>query len=266
MAFYMCINKDLRHIIKTRLECLVAYPWRRLVGVVREEHSSRSIPINWPEFPKRMDFLNEICVRSNVQAYLEIGCRDDECFSRIGAKHKVGVDPNSGGTVRASSDYFFQHNNDKFDLVFIDGLHLYEQVLRDIRNALEVLNPGGVIVLHDCLPLTSEAQYRRQCTRYWNGDVWKAIVEIRTWEDIDTATCLIDHGLGIIRPRPNTDILAPPVTPFPDLPFEFLTADYQRLLRTMDYQASLIFATSESCNDFTRVRGQWQGQGKLEQL
>ena len=33
---------------------------------------------------------------------------------------------------------------------------------------------------------------------HWNGDVWKAIVESRTYEDVDTYTCVADHGLGII--------------------------------------------------------------------
>ena len=38
-----------------------------------------------------------------------------------------------------SSDEFFLKNKDQFDIIFIDGLHVYEQVKRDIENSLIVL-------------------------------------------------------------------------------------------------------------------------------
>lgn len=237
---------ELEHLqgrLKAHLEYWLAYPVRRQLGVLSGEYSERIIPVTWPTNPDRIDFLNEIAEQNKAQTYLEIGCRDDECFANIKIPHKVGVDPVSGGTVRLTSDEFFCRNKETFDLIFIDGLHLYEQVLRDISNALAVLNPVGTIVLHDCLPLTAEAQYRRQCNRIWNGDVWKAMVEFRTRPDLDAATCLIDHGLGIIRPRPNTDIQEAPGKQFRDLGFNDLVENYPRWLRTMDYEAGLKFAS-----------------------
>ena len=35
------------------------------------------------------------------------------------------------------------------DFIFIDAMHLYEDVKRDTNNALQLLNPGGMIVWHD---------------------------------------------------------------------------------------------------------------------
>ena len=35
------------------------------------------------------------------------------------------------------------------DLVLVDGCHVYEGVLEDSHNALEMLSPGGVLVWHD---------------------------------------------------------------------------------------------------------------------
>ena len=32
----------------------------------------------------------------------------------------------------------------------------------------------------------------------WNGDVWKAFVEVRTNPELDSYTCYADHGIGII--------------------------------------------------------------------
>lgn len=220
----------------------IVYPVRRILARLGGKHSPRIIPVQWPPHPTRIDFLSTLAGRQNIRSYLEIGCFQDECFSRIQAPRKVGVDPVSGGTVRAKSDDFFATNADVFDLVFIDGLHLAEQVLADVKHSLEVLRPGGVIVLHDCLPLNSVAQYRRRSSRVWNGDVWKAFVEIRRWPHVDAATCLIDHGLGVIVRRPNTAPLSLPMSSYRQLAFDQLADDYQHLLRTLDYESALEFA------------------------
>lgn len=229
-----------------RLKQPAIHVYRRLKNYLQGNYSSATIPVEWPASPLRTDFINAVIAQNDVRFYLEIGCRDDECFAQVQAPHRVGVDPVSGGTVRATSDAFFADNTDRFDFVFIDGLHLYEQVMRDIRNSLAVLNPDGVIALHDCLPTHCVAQYREQASRDWNGDVWKAVVEVRTWPDVDTATCLIDQGLTIIRPRPNADPLALPAVVPASLTYDFLASDYQRLLRTIDYEAGLKFAARDA--------------------
>jgi hypothetical protein len=55
---------------------------------------------------------------------------------------------------------------------------------------------------------------------HWNGDVWKAIVEARTLKDIDTYTCMADHGLGIIFKRANRNLLSLNITNFKKLKFK----------------------------------------------
>ena len=40
-----------------------------------------------------------------------------------------------------------------------------------------------------------------------NGNVWKAIVECRTRNDIDVYTCYADNGIGVIFNRKNSDRL-----------------------------------------------------------
>jgi|GEM_PF-1145231 len=39
--------------------------------------------------------------------------------------------------------------NRRFDFIFIDGNHAYEQVIGSVRNALPLLNQGGCIAFHD---------------------------------------------------------------------------------------------------------------------
>ena len=106
-----------------------------------------------------------------------------------------------------TSDEFFLNNNDKFDIIFIDGLHQYEQVIKDVKNSLNCLTKNGIILLHDCLPRTLWNQVYPRINSDWNGDVWKAIVECRTYENIDTYTCIADRGIGVIVPRKNMNKL-----------------------------------------------------------
>lgn len=89
---------------------------------------------------------------SNQCRYLEIGCAGNKLFNCVDAEFKVGVDPFSGGTHRMTSDEYFSTRNEKFDIVFIDGLHEYHQVKTDVVNALQCVEPGGYIALHDMLP------------------------------------------------------------------------------------------------------------------
>ena len=97
----------------------------------------------------------------------------------------------------------------KFDLIFIDGLHEAEQVLRDVDNALEALNPNGIILVHDAKPLfADEATFPMpKDIVFWNGTVWKAIAYLRTKPHFDVATADFDWGIAVIKLRPNSDVI-----------------------------------------------------------
>ena len=105
------------------------------------------------------------------------------------------------------SDDFFITNDEKFDCIFIDGLHHYDQVKKDIENSIKFLNENGIILIHDCLPNNINAQAVPRTEVDWNGDVWKAFVEIRTKPYLDSYTCYADHGIGVILKRNNTSLL-----------------------------------------------------------
>jgi SAM-dependent methyltransferase len=152
-----------------------------------------------------IQLLNLLVETNSYKSYLEIGCAYDECFNRIVAPNKTGVDPVRGGTIRATSDDFFSTNTSTFDLIFIDGLHHYEQVIKDFENARKCLNPGGTIVLHDCNPSCKEEQEREKVVSAWTGDVWIAVLYIRGIEDVDIAVGDFDHGCGIVKMRRNTN-------------------------------------------------------------
>ncbi|RCH54624.1 class I SAM-dependent methyltransferase [Mucilaginibacter hurinus] len=189
--------------------------------------------------------INVIQKRKQKVNYLEIGVQTGFCFFKIKADCKVAVDPDfiiklknkvkayfknpsnfNNKFFELTSDDFFSKQREYiseiggFDVVFIDGLHLFEQVLIDIENSLKYLNPGGVILVHDCNPLTEIAAVRAYTStevaqmnlpgwvNIWNGDVWKAIVGLRaTRNDLDITVINTDHGVGLITKGSAKDTL-----------------------------------------------------------
>lgn len=142
----------------------------------------------------RIDVINALIAARGYKRYLEIGCQNDDSFSRVEAPERVGIDPVSGGTLRMTSDEFFAQNQLRFDIIFIDGDHRHEQSVRDVDNALGALSLGGAIVMHDCLP--PEASYERtdRC-----GTVWRSFAYYRQRRDLDAIVGDFDFGVGIIR-------------------------------------------------------------------
>ncbi|HXV01633.1 MAG TPA: class I SAM-dependent methyltransferase, partial [Caulobacteraceae bacterium] len=123
--------------------------------------------------------------------------------------HKVGVDPAQGGTHRMTSDAFFAGNEERFDVVFIDGLHTYDQARRDVVNALAVVRSGGWIAVHDMFPRDWIEEHVPQIsTSRWTGDPWKVAFELAVSPDVDFRLIAIDHGIGIIRLRSDGARLA----------------------------------------------------------
>ena len=92
------------------------------------------------------------------------------------------------------------------------------------------LNNGGVIFLHDCMPESCIRQTIPRCSRVWNGDVWKNIVEARTNVNLDTYVCIADHGIGIILKRPNRNLLRINVKNFSRLRFKDFYYNYKKYL------------------------------------
>ncbi|MBD1166659.1 class I SAM-dependent methyltransferase [Pelagibacterales bacterium SAG-MED07] len=195
-----------------------------------------NIGFDFSKKKSRLLIIQEIIEKKKYEKYLEIGCFDNELFNYVNCKKKVGVDPVSGGTIRDTSDNFFKTNSENFDCVFIDGLHKYHQVKKDIKNSLKFLNEGGIILLHDCLPNNYYEQAVPRCQWTWNGDVWKAIVECRTNKDIDVYTCYADFGIGVIFKRPNQNLLEYPKENYSNLHFEEYFHNHKKLMNIVEYE------------------------------
>ena len=173
--------------------------------------------------PLRFDIINYLLSQKQEKetVYLEIGVRNpNDNFNRINANVKYSVDPGVEYKInpvdfKMESDSFFEalENGDllfpsiKFDVIFIDGLHLAEQVERDIKNALKYIKDDGFIILHDCNPPTEYHAREEYCydlspAQYcWNGTTWKAFVNFRKRKDYFSCCVDSDWGLGIISKK-----------------------------------------------------------------
>ena len=158
----------------------------------------------------RYDIINRIIKSKGYENYLEIGVRNGECFRMINCQNKIGVDPNpisSDTTHKMTSDEYFSNlsMDEKFDIIFIDGLHIDDQVDRDIENSLKHLKEEGTIVLHDCNPPTEihaleYPVFGPPANGNWNGTVYLSLIKIRLYrEDLVLKTVDSDWGVGILN-------------------------------------------------------------------
>ncbi len=156
---------------------------------------------DWAKIPfDRATVVERMVAQTGGRSYLEIGCAENLLFDQVKAARKVGVDPVRGGTHRMTSDAFFAANEERFDVVFIDGLHHYEQVRRDVMNALAVVPAGGWIALHDLYPRDWVEEHVPQiATSRWTGDPWKVAFELAVTPGVDFRLVAVDHGVGIVR-------------------------------------------------------------------
>ncbi len=147
--------------------------------------------------------------------YLEIGVHRGHSLGLLGpVTHAVGVDPepmvenppDNAMIISATSDDFFRDPDlqalleGPLDLAFVDGLHLFEQALRDVANVERHSSPDGIILIHDCLPIDAATSAREQTTMVWSGDVWKAVVALRRHrQDLTVTTVDVEPtGMAIV--------------------------------------------------------------------
>jgi len=154
-------------------------PIRSPPGTAEEEATRGAIP-----YLEVLEVLHKTLAPS---LYLEIGVRNG---SSLVLAHcpAVGVDPAPEITVAplkattrvfalTSDEYFADMSGHALpqapDLVFIDGMHLFEYALRDFMNVERLAAPGTVVVIDDIFPSHPAQAERVRRTRVWTGDVWK---------------------------------------------------------------------------------------------
>lgn len=186
--------------------------------------------------------------RSGGHRYLEIGIESGLTLEAVLAEGIVGVDPAhriniarlpgqmSVHTV-ASDDYFAavlkplaraEMPADLFDVVFVDGLHTFEQSYRDVLNAFAVLSPTGIVIVDDTVPTNRYAALpdRRHAKQLWKahgiqntdwmGDVFRTVLAVRRFHPSVSVATVVDEqhrGQSIMWMTPDADGRIPQLVP-----------------------------------------------------
>lgn len=135
--------------------------------------------------------VNTLLAGNADARYLEIGLDRGYTFEDVEAAHRWGVDPQpqfvvgdlpSGTQVFAmTSDAFFEAltPDARFDLVFVDGLHVFRQAYRDVVHALRHIAPTGIVLVDDVVPIDEvsalpdlDESLRERRRRGWQGTPW----------------------------------------------------------------------------------------------
>lgn len=151
----------------------------------------------------RFDIINKVIEITGAKKYLEIGVQSGICFQNVKCEYKVWVDPHPNfkdGITLLTSDEFFDKNEELFDVVFIDWLHVYEQVTRDLLWALVHTSENGVIILHDMNPTTEERARSFIHGWQWNGDCYKLAMNMKE-TGADFITINEDQGCLVLQKK-----------------------------------------------------------------
>jgi hypothetical protein len=174
-----------------------------------------------------------LAIRDMIGArrYLEIGVSRGATFHALDFERQVAVDPRfrfdpaehaAPNRIyhETTSDSYFTRiagPDERFDLIFIDGLHTFEQTLRDLVCALAALDDGGALLIDDVLPNDVYSALRDQKEavqaraaaggkgKSWHGDVYKVVFALHDFFPMLDYRTFKDGGnpqtLAIRRPR-----------------------------------------------------------------
>jgi hypothetical protein len=225
-AFHVARGKDYRLLGNTaaaKKEFRAALAWN---GDYSEAHDGlAALRLPGEDY---LVWLAKLQAALRPPTYLEIGV--DKGRSLALAKpptRVVGVDPDpridesleaETQVFSETSDAFFSCarlesflNGHALDLAFIDGLHLFEQVLKDFMNIESHSSRYSIILIHDTFPLDEPTQRRARSTAFYTGDVWKAVLVLMHYRpDLDIITIKTPPtGLTVVTGLdPSSHILA----------------------------------------------------------
>ena len=153
--------------------------------------------------------INSISLLRELKSlYLEIGVERGNTLANVQMRKKIGVDPvfhfnplvpslTYKFYTLTSDDFFRKISNEGlvFDIIFLDGLHTFEQTYKDLANSFKFASINSIIIIDDTVPsdVHSSLPDQRACYESreksgvafdstWNGDVFKVIFALATFK------------------------------------------------------------------------------------
>jgi Methyltransferase domain len=207
----------------------------------------------------RLDVVQSCLDLFESPKYLEIGVWKAKTFGPAVAGHKVAVDPDfPEGVVdrmlqqpnaemhEVTSDKYFGtlDKTTKFDVIYLDGLHTFEQTLRDLLNSVMFIHDHSLIVIDDVYPDTyhgslanmHHARLLRRAhgieTTNWMGDVYKLVFFIDSFMQQFRYRMVSDnHGQLILWKNVRPSVTERQVEAVARTPYEQLFVDEAALRR-----------------------------------
>lgn len=182
------------------------------------------------------EFLNALHTQLKPRSYLEVGTSKGISLA-IARCDTIAVDPHFQLNVTATGErtrtFFFQMTSDDFfatesapsllgrpvDIAFLDGMHRFEYLLRDLIGTEAVCHPRSLILLHDCVPANTRMASRQarpgdssegDTAGWWTGDVWKMLPILREYRPdlrLHVLDCPPTGLVAITRLDPASSVL-----------------------------------------------------------
>jgi hypothetical protein len=88
----------------------------------------------------------------------------------------------------------------RFDIMLVDPFHTYPDSSRDLAAAFALLEAGGTMVVHDCLPPDAAFAAPEFTPGGWCGVTYKAFIDFVVGRrDLRYLTVDTDYGCGVVR-------------------------------------------------------------------
>ena len=94
----------------------------------------------------------------------------------------------------------------RYDIILVDPYHDYACSWRDLAAAFELVEAGGCLVVHDCLPPDRAMAAPEYDVGSWCGVTYKAYLDFVSSRNLDYQTIDADYGCGVIRKPGPRDV------------------------------------------------------------
>ncbi|RTL42975.1 MAG: hypothetical protein EKK49_00585 [Rhodocyclaceae bacterium] len=145
-------------------------------------------------------YYGDVVCEQKELAYLpERAYLDGDNLPRLLGMAQAAVDMGVRFDRLLSLQQLFEHFGERrFDVIFFDPVHVRPDVDLALRALPRLLTPGGVLVVHDCVPGHERQTSVQRCPGSWVGETYKAFALLRRHNMRQTVTVSEDFGVGLV--------------------------------------------------------------------